>query len=332
MNCQSLAFAMVSVFSVAAIANGQLAETIKKKNVEEADSMAVDLVELRTALPDRWVALQRRSVIDTAQLDNLNIAGRWVEEFIAHAPNLDITRYAMSSKKFFAGEEVDGIPMTVLTYRENGLTHYKHVDEDWRVVPAIPNFGYKSSDPFSWCLGLQASERGGTMDDGYLARLFWVKKRQCLFARESQRGLVSYWGSPDKNAPPFVNSVEFDKKTRLPRSYAVLSFTDGVSEKATEERRFNVLERGEVQWKEYAYAKGKETIKIMLPIHTHTLSVQFKNAELECNNEIYWILGDDVPNKVFEDPRKSGIVECKFPEVEEREKLRLEERKRKPTK
>ncbi len=307
-----------------ATAQGQLIrEDIEKKTLALAEECAANLLGLQTDLPTRWAVLQRRTSTNTGAIADLKINVSEVEEVWAHDSLRKITysRGLFNSKGMSDVNATEAFPMGVFFHESPQQIVEKLDQNDWIVVRKKSNIGYNCTFPLAWSVGLLNSARSGSMgSDQYLSGLF-LGTRSCLYAKQLNNNLVTgVWGSTTATFPFYALKVTFDIDRQVPTEYALVQFQGSITLDAVREGKFKEVEKGSVEWKEFRLdpkvvgkvKKDKE--KILLPVKVRVLSVMNKGEEMECENELLWKFGKDVPDSVFVDPTKSPPQEPEFEE------------------
>lgn len=316
---------LIAIIFCSTVCSGlaQVRERINEKNVQLAEEWATEISALPAKLPERWATRQVRMQFNTAQLAELKVHETFVEEIAAKdGDKAAYTKYSAGSKSHIVNRTTDGLGMQVTTAIRGNRKLFRIQKEDWQQVEKIPNIGYPSTMPFNWCVGLLTSARSGSMgEDDYLTGIFRSHNRKCLAAwRNQEADLVSFWGLPTEpggRIPPIAMRIIFDDTTHLISEYALVYFEDGVNLENIKRQDYRFIEKGEVEWSpETVSTKPSESGAIQqlhVPVFIKVLSTMNKGEEIECENRIQWLFGDEVPDATFKDPRTSEFEEPIFP-------------------
>ena len=308
------------IFSlIAGYARSQLREKIDEDAIMLAEQYAMELVQRRAALPAKWAALQERIRNNYTKIDELKVGVTTVSEFTAHytAQKITLTKYTedshtddpLSKEPPIDSRSDPFSNIVVWAYQRPGLNLHREGEGKWKIVPVIPE-QYRASDPFNWCVGSDT----GRIDEQYAERVLIVKF-VCVAASESRAGLQSYWGLPRPTGPTFRWSIVFDKYSHLPVTIE-RDYYANWHPKDFAKLPHTMQTKVAIKWQEFKCTEGLEKKTYLLPVRVDLVTTGNaktpKNVEL--TNRIRWLLNDDVPDSLFEDPSKREVVLPTFPD------------------
>ncbi len=303
----------LSILLIASTSYGQLQLEMEAKLIERAEEYAMELLHKRTNLPAKWAALQEREVQHLTNIEKLEAGITQTTEFCAHHKATGVTVQRLTEKSHYdrGTDRTEALDMEKRIYKKPGLSLYKANSKPWQIVPKVPYDGRPSTDPFNWCLANYGSTR--SLDEGYIDRIF--EKKVCVSAKEFKAGLRSIWGNPHaQKKPSSLVSIDFDKHTHLPVSVS-WDFYPEWDPKDYAKLKHHTHSKAVVTWQEF------KEVKIYLPIKIEMIETgALKREHLEVVNRIRWLLNDQVPDALFEDPTKHEIVEPRFPDYPREEK------------
>ncbi len=307
---------ILSMFAVGSTTYGQIQVEMEAKLIERADELSMELLHRRANLPSKWAALQEREVLHLSNIEQLESGITQITEFCAHHKQSGVTVQRLSESGHYdrGTDRTEALGMETRKYRKPGLSLYKANSKPWQIVPKIPFDGHPSTDPFNWCLGAYGSSQAGGLDEGHLDGIF--ERRVCFSAKEMRAGLQTRWGRPfaDKK-PAAVLNILFDKDMNLPISISWDFYPREWDPKNYAKLDHRTHSKTTVTWQEFKEAKVYLPVKIEL-----TETGVLKREHLEVVNRIRWLLDDQVPDALFEDPMKHEIVEPRFPDYPKEEK------------
>ncbi len=297
----------------------QLRETIDEKAIELAEQYAMELVQRRANLPAKWAAQQERIRNDFIKIDQLKVSITKFGEFTAHhsAKKITLTKYTEDShtedplsKEPPIDRRTDPFSnIVVWAYQRPGLNLHREREEQWKIVPMIP-MQYRASDPFNWCLGSDA----GRIHEKYLDSVL-VERAVCVAGREVRAGFYSYWGLPHPTAQTIGMALVFDKHSHLPLTIE-RDFYPNWHPKDFAKLPHTLQTKVAITWQEFKCTEGTEKKTYSLPIRVDLVTTGngYTPKNVELTNRIRWLLNDDVPDALFEDPSKQVVVLPTFPD------------------
>ncbi|MFO0939356.1 MAG: hypothetical protein U0930_01175 [Pirellulales bacterium] len=313
---------VLSITFISGVVAQTIREDIDRETLELAEDCAVGLMALKTDLPSRWAALQRRIVTNTGEISALKVVQRRVDEIWAYdsKSNVTYTRGLFNTESMEVTESSEAFPMIYATYTvPNRILEKVESSGEWTEVKRKSQIGYSSTYPLGWSVGLYNSSLTGSLGMlDYLEGLFVEKGRKCLYAKRINNNLLTgIWGSLRAPAP-YALKVTFDIKSRVPLEYSLIQFNGAITQDAIRDGKFVDVEKGQVEWREFKLSpkivgktkNGNQTIN--LPVRVKLLSVMNKGEEIELVNELYWKFGTEVPDSTFVDPTKAELIEPKF--------------------
>ncbi len=312
----AIALTLAAVVSTNCFAQIQL--QIQAELIERAEELAMDLLEQRGSLPEKWAALQEREVHHLTNLEELESGKTTTREFWAHSKQGSVTIQNLNQHSYYDRgiDRTESLDVATKAYKRPGLVLYKPKrSKSWEIVPKVPFNGYPTTDPFSWCIGNYTSTKTGTMDEGYIDR--FVSKRTCVHAKEVKAGLVAVWGAPlPQKTPTSTATILFDKFTNLPMSVEWRYYPSDWHPKNFLKLDNRLIEKISISWQKFKVEqKDQKEVEIFLPIKAESVFTGVLRKEhLEVVNRIRWLLNDQVPDALFEDPTKNEIVEPEFPD------------------
>lgn len=275
--------------------------------IESAQDFAVDMVARSKGLPKRWMATQKRELVDTSRIAEGSIATAYYFEFMASDSELEVVYSYLRAGDTMIKSDV-AIEGTIEAYVEasvrKDMVVHRLQNEDWKIYPTLPKFSYPTTMPFNWCIGFLNSSSSGIMRGSDLLSLaFWAGgKRSCFTAFKEGKDLVSIWGVVGH--PQSLLEITFDTETGLIKEYAAVKpYNEIVTKKEIRQKKYSVLEKGTVQWKAYPGLRPDRKEDLQVPVLVKIVSTMNEGKEVECTVQIDWKFGSDVPESVFEDPR-----------------------------
>ncbi|MFK7737396.1 MAG: hypothetical protein AB8B50_15280 [Pirellulaceae bacterium] len=325
---ESVWFPICSALVVSVLASeparSQIRERVESENIELAYELANNLIASRQEFPARWAAAQKRRLVNTYDLANLRITETNVLEVSAERTS-ENPKNRVYYGRFTTGGKAKNIDSSraflgfeVCSYEGPTKKLHKPGAKPWEVVDKIPNIGYSTSDPFSWCVGFLNTARMGKLDSSMLRKMFYGVGRECWVAKYNKDGLlVTFWVTK-KKSPPGFPAYHFEARFDVDRgviTYYGLNAHESteVSIEEIRQGRFKPVEFGEVSWDTFkAQDRQGKTQTWQLPVEIKSFSVLNEDEEIECTNSIRWLLGAEVPDSVFLDPRDEGFQEPEF--------------------
>ncbi len=310
----SCGFAFILATIFASTCCGQIQLEMEAKLIERAEECAMELLNKRLNLPNKWAALQEREEQNLTNVEQLEAGITQTTEFCAHHKLNGVTIQRMSQNSHYdrGTDRTDALDMETRKYRKPGLCLYKANSKEWKIVPKIPFDGYPSTDPYNWCIGSYGAVHFGS-DEGQIELIF--AKNVCLSAKEIKAGLQTIWGGPlVQKRPSSLVTIVFDKQTHLPVSVS-RDFYPSWDPKNYVKLKHHTYSKLAVTWQEFKEANIYLPVKIEM---TDTGALEKQHVEVV--NRIRWLLNDQVPDAIFEDPTKHTIVEPTFPDYPKEEK------------
>ena len=254
-------------------------------------------------------------------MDELKVGVTRVEEFTAHKKNENVTLHHIAKRTRIDDAlsteppvDWDSEPFgnnDKWLYRRPGLVLFKERGAKWAIVPKVPKSDCPPTDPFSWCVGAFSSASLGSLTESHLD-YFFGETRVCIAAIETKKGLLTYWGSPGPRKLASGTSILFDKVHHLPIEVQWDFYRDGWDPVKHADLPHSTQSKLMIGWSEF---KSNES-KRLLPVKIDLVQTSngFTPHHVELTNRIRWLLNEDVPDSLFEDPSKREIVLPTFPD------------------
>jgi hypothetical protein len=298
---------------------GQIQDEVNAKLIVHAEDLMIELLDRRANLPNKWAALQEREVQNLTKLEQLEAGVTKTREFWAHskAKNITIQHLQQSSHYDRGIDRTEAIDMELQVYKKPGLCLYKQNLKPWQIVPKVPFTGYPTTDPFNWCIGTYGSSKSGKLDESWIDA--FVSKRVCVHASETKVGLRAVWGNPLAQAKQSSTAtLLFDKFTSLPVSVTWNFYPKDWDPKNFAKVENRSYEKATITWQAL---KIENQPNLYLPTKIEIVNLGVLEEEHhEVVNRIRWLINDQVPDSLFEDPTKNEIVEPPFPDYPKEEK------------
>ena len=304
--------------------SAQFREQIVLEEIAKAEQYAVDLIAREKELPERWAAMQRRQIVNAADLEKLQMTRSWEEEVWGHSEQDSKTYGRLRLEVGPSENPFDGVVRATIA---DGKTSFAFGNQPWQTPPTIPRRRLPTR-PFSWCYGFpNFNAKWRIVWRELLAELVHEKRSELSsmqVARKTEDCILTGGGKTMRTARTpnkvglFVYKVEFSAAEKLPVRYSLLQMKKEVSKKAIEAGEFTIQVQGIVQWKRFQVGE-KDGEPLYLPVRTEVQSSVNKGQDLECVNEIVWIFGRSVPDSMFLKPDDPKFAEPVFPKPESSE-------------
>ncbi len=299
----------------------QIQSDIQNRMLEQADKYAFDLVQMRANLPAKWAALQERDENHLTRIDEFKVGIGKIKEFTAHHRNLKISLHHVTETSRVDDPLSNEPPIDWKTvpfgnvdywiFRQPSLILFKERSAKWQIVPTVPKTIRPRTDPFCWVLGGYTTALYKGFDESRLD-FFFGESRVCFAAEEVKKGLLTYWGFPTKRGPSHGTRILFDKASHLPVQLEWEFFDKGWNPEDIESLSHRTQEKLTVTYQ--AFKNVESTILLPIKIDLVQTSSGLTPQHVELTNRIRWLLNDDVPDSLFEDPSKQEVVLPTFPD------------------
>ncbi len=313
--------AFICTMFATSVCFGQIQLEMQKKLLEKADASAFELVQMRANLPAKWAALQERDENHLTRIAEFKVGVGKVTEFAAHQQSNKVTLYHVGQQSRIDDPLSTEPPIDWKSepfgnndywlFRKPGSILFKERGAKWLSVPTIPKSICPPTDPFNWCVGAFSAASNGKLTESHLD-YFFGETRVCVAAKETSQGLLTYWGSPAPRKLASGTSILFDKVNHLPIRVEWDFYGKGWDPVDYATLPHATQSKLTISWQEF---KNKES-KVHLPVKIAL--VQTSNGwnpfHVELTNRIRWLLNDDVPDALFEDPSKQVVVLPTFPD------------------
>lgn len=299
----------------------QLREKIDEDAIVLAEQYAMELVQRRANLPAKWAALQERDERHLTRIAESRVGIGIVTEFSAFHRNRKISLHHVTETSRIDDALSTEPPIDWKTspfgnvdywvFRQPGLTLFREQSSKWQIVPSAPKTNRPLTDPFCWVLGgyTTASYKGF---DGSRLDFFFGESRVCFASEEVRKGLLTYWGFPTKRGPVHGTRILFDKHSHLPVQLQWEFYDKGWNPEDIESLSHRTQEKLTVTYQEFKNVDSKIWLPIKIDLVQTINGVTANHVEL--TNRIRWLLNDDVPDSLFEDPSKQEVVLPTFPD------------------
>lgn len=299
----------------------QIQREIQEKLIDRADEYAFELVQRRAGLPPKWAALQERAENHLTKIDELKVGVVSISEFTASSRDRKIAIHHVGQNSRIDDALSTEPPIDwnsdpfgnkdYWIFRQPGLILFKSRQAKWQIVPTVDKTEYPTADPFGWALATHGIASQGSLDADFLDR-FFGRTRVCVSSNEIREGLMTYWGSPDQRKLASGTKVLFDKTTHLPVRVVWDFYDKGWDPKNFASFSHKTTSKMKIDWQEF---KNNDA-KIFLPVKIDLIqtAVGDRPHHVELTNRIRWLLNDEVPDSLFDDPSKREVVLPTFPE------------------
>ena len=299
----------------------QLRENVAEDAIMLAEQYAFELVQLRANLPAKWAALQERNENHLTRIAEFKVGIGKTSEFTAFHRNRKISLHHVTEASRIDDALSTEPPIDWKTapfgnadywvFRQPGLLLFKEQASKWQIRPTVPKTSRPLTDPFCWILcGYTTALYKGF--DGSRLDFFFGESRACFAAEEGRKGLLTYWGFPTKRGPAHGTRILFDKHSHLPVQLEWEFYDKGWNPEDYKSLSHRTQEKLTVTYQEFKNVESK----LLLPVKIDLVQTSngFTAHHVELTNRIRWLLNDDVPDSLFEDPSNREVVLPTFPD------------------